>query len=200
MRRSSNFELQPTKLAGVFQGKILSRRDERGYFERVFCVHEYEESLGRRFDLVQINRSMSKIRGTTRGLHFQWPPFAETKIVSCSRGRLMDVAVDLRKGSDTYLHSVSVELSADNKTFLVIPEGFAHGFQTLEEKTEILYLVTREFSLQHDDGINPTDPAIGIEWPLEISITSDKDKNRKFIAERDFLGIELNSETKDQHR
>lgn len=194
----SNFVLEPTSLPDVFRGRIIAKGDDRGYFERVFCIREYGEILGRRLNLVQINRSMSKIAGTTRGLHFQWPPYAETKIVSCPRGRLMDVAVDVRKGSDTYLQSVSVELSAENKTFLVIPEGFAHGFQTLEPDTEILYLVTREFSPPHDDGINPVDPAVDIEWPLEISIRSEKDKNRKFIVERDFYGVDLNSETKEQ--
>lgn len=192
-----NFELEPTTLREVLKGRILSKVDDRGYFERLFCVSEYQSMIGRRLDLVQINRSMSKLPGTTRGLHFQWPPFAETKIVSCPRGRLMDVAVDVRKDSDTYLQSVSVELSAENKAFLVIPEGFAHGFQTLEPNTEILYLVTCEFSASHDDGINPIDPAVGIDWPLDIAITSHKDRTRKFINDREFYGVDLNANTKN---
>jgi dTDP-4-dehydrorhamnose 3,5-epimerase len=145
---------------------------------------------GRPLRIKQINRSMSAVIGTTRGLHFQWPPHAETKIVSCPAGRLFDVAVDLRRGSPTYMQYYSVELTADNKKFLIVPEGCGHGFQTLEPNTEILYLVTNEFSLPHDDGINPIDPAIGVSWPVEITSRSKKDTDRKFLSERDFIGVD----------
>ena len=186
-----NFEIKKTPLEGVFVGKIISKQDERGYFERVFCQDEYEELFERPTRLLQINRSMSRIKGTVRGCHFQWPPMAETKIVSCPNGRLYDVAVDLRAGSDTYLQYFGVELSAENKKFLLIPEGFGHGFQTLSPDTEILYLVTQKFSIEHDDGINPMDPAVGIDWPLEVSVRSEKDTNRKFLKDRDFQGINI---------
>lgn len=186
----SNFFLEDTPIEGVKLGQIQSKMDERGYFERVYCHEEYEEMAGRPLRIKQINRSMSAVKGTTRGLHFQWPPHAETKIVSCPAGHLFDVAVDLRKGSPTYMQYFSAELTADNKKFLIIPEGCGHGFQTLEPNTEILYLVTKEFSLPHDDGINPIDPAICVEWPLEIMLRSKKDTDRKFLSERDFIGID----------
>jgi dTDP-4-dehydrorhamnose 3,5-epimerase len=134
---------------------------------------------------------MSVFGGTTRGLHFQWPPYSETKIVSCAIGRLFDVAVDLRKGSRTYLEHYTAELTAENKQFLVIPEGFAHGFQTLEPGTEILYLVTQDYSLEHDDGINPKDPLLAINWPLSISSISPKDEFRDYIVDRSFSGVHI---------
>ena len=187
-----NFSIAQTKLKGVLAGNIISKGDERGYFERVFCENEYQELIARDVKVRQINRSFSKIKGTVRGCHFQWPPFAETKIVSCTRGRLFDLAVDLRIGSPTYLEYFSLELTSENKKFLVIPEGFAHGFQTLEENTEILYFVTKEFSQEHDDGINPLDPSIGIKWPLEIALRSEKDTKREFLIDRNFSGIKVN--------
>ena len=185
-----NFEIKETPLKGLMQGRIVSKKDDRGYFERVYCIYEFEEKLNINKGIVQINRSMSKIKGTIRGCHFQYPPFAETKIVSCPRGKLFDVAVDLRKGSETYLNYYSLVLTNENKSFLVIPEGFAHGFQTLEENTEILYLVTEKFSLKHDNGINPFDPDINIKWPIECKLRSEKDTKRKYLKYRDFDGIE----------
>jgi dTDP-4-dehydrorhamnose 3,5-epimerase len=187
----TKFAFEPTPISGVSLGQVLSLADHRGYFERVYCHDLFEKILGRSFPIKQINRSMSRIVGTTRGLHFQWPPCAETKIVSCPAGRLFDVAVDLRRGSPTYLQYFSAELSAENKKFLVIPEGFAHGFQTLAPDTEILYLVTAEFSVSHDDGVNPEDPAVNIDWPLEISLRSKKDTDRMFLSDRNFSGIDL---------
>ncbi|MBO6775845.1 MAG: dTDP-4-dehydrorhamnose 3,5-epimerase family protein [Marinibacterium sp.] len=187
----TNFLINNTPIEGVKLGQIQSKADERGYFERVYCWKEYEELAGCSLQIKQINRSMSKVRGTTRGLHFQWPPRAETKIVSCAAGSLFDVAVDLRVGSLTYLQYFAAELTAENKQFLIIPEGFGHGFQTLEPNTEILYLVTEEFSVQHDDGINPDDPAVGVKWPLEIALRSQKDTERKYIADRAFKGIDV---------
>lgn len=185
-----NFKFESTPLQGLFVGRILSKADERGYFERVFCLDEVGNALGRSYDIKQINRSLSKITGTTRGLHFQWPPFSETKIVSCPSGKLFDVAVDIRSDSPTYMSHFSRVLSSDNKEFLVIPEGFAHGFQTLVPNTEILYLVTQKFSLPHDDGLNPLDPLLSIDWPLPISIRSPKDTKRPFVDSRSFSGID----------
>jgi len=187
----TNFLVKNTLIEGVKLGQMRPKTDERGYFERVYCRKEYEELAGRPLEIKQINRSMSKVKGTTRGLHFQWPPRAETKIVSCPAGRLFDVAVDLRVGSPTYLQYFSAELTAENKKFLIIPEGFGHGFQTLEPNTEILYLVTEEFSVQHDDGINPIDPAVSVEWPLKIALLSKKDTDRKYISDRGFTGINV---------
>ena len=116
-------------------------------------------------------------------------PFAETKIVSCLKGSLFDVAVDLRSNSPTYLKYFSIVLKPDLNNFLIIPEGFAHGFQTLLPSTEIRYLVTENYSQPHDDGINPLDPAVNVEWPLAISLRSKKDTIRPFLSDRDFSGI-----------
>ena len=187
----SNFRIKKTFIRDLMEGEIISRKDERGYFERVYCINEFNEIINLKKSIIQINRSLSKVKGTIRGCHFQLPPFAEIKIVSCPKGSLFDVGIDLRKGSPTYLKHYSQILSAENKKFLIIPEGFAHGFQTLEENTEILYLVTQEFSLKHDNGINPFDPAININWPIPCTIRSEKDTKRKFIKDRNFLGINL---------
>ena len=186
-----NFKVKETPIKGLMQGEIISRKDDRGYFERIYCIEEYHELLEMKKRIIQINRSMSKSKGTVRGCHFQYPPYAETKIVSCPKGSLFDVGVDLRKGSDTYLQYFSLKLSCENKKFLVIPEGFAHGFQTLEENTEILYLVTEKFSIEHDNGINPFDPDINIKWPLKCTILSEKDTKRRFIKDRNFFGIRI---------
>ena len=187
----ANFVIKNTPIPDLMQGEIISKKDERGYFERLYCLEEFKENCKLKKNIIQINRSCSKIKGTIRGCHFQLNPFAETKIVSCCNGSLFDVGIDLRKGSATYLQYFSQILTAKNKKFLLIPEGFAHGFQTLEENTEILYLVTEKYSFKHDNGINPFDPAININWPLPCTILSDKDTKRKFIKDRNFNGIEL---------
>ena len=188
----TNFRFDSTPLEGLVVGNIISKVDNRGYFERVFCLDEISKALGRTYDIKQINRSMSKSTGTTRGLHFQWPAFSETKIVSCPSGMLFDVAVDLRLASPTFMCHFSTVLSPDAKNFLIIPEGFAHGFQTLVPNTEILYLVTNTFSPAHDDGLNPLDPSLSIRWPLPISVRSPKDTDRPFVVTRNFSGIDLN--------
>ena len=187
----TSFIINKTPIKDLMQGEIISNKDERGYFERVFCFDEFKEICNLKKNIIQINRSLSKIKGTIRGCHFQMHPYAETKIVSCCNGSLFDVGIDLRKGSDTYLKYFSQILTSENKKFLVIPEGFAHGFQTLKENTEILYLVTEKFSVAHDNGINPFDPAIDIKWPIPCTIRSEKDTKRKFIKDRNFLGIDL---------
>lgn len=187
----ANFVINKTPIKDLMQGEIISKKDGRGYFERVFCFEELKESCKLKKNIIQINRSLSKIKGTIRGCHFQFHPYAETKVVSCCKGSLFDVGIDLRKGSETYLQYFSQILTSENKKFLVIPEGFAHGFQTLKKNTEILYLVTEKFSLEHDNGINPFDPAININWPIPCTIRSEKDTKRKFIKDRNFKGIEL---------
>lgn len=185
----TNFAILPTKIDGLYVGEIKPKGDKRGYFERVFCVQEYAKFIKRELNILQINRSLSETKGTVRGLHFQWPPYQETKIVSCPRGRLYDVAVDVREGSPTYLQVFGVELSSDNKKFLVIPEGFAHGFQTLTANTEIMYLVSQVYSAEHDDGLNPMDPDLSIQWPIKVTVRSEKDTSRPFLKNRDFSGV-----------
>src|SRR5690606_8404515 len=127
-------------------------------------------------------------RGTIRGLHFQYAPHAETKIVSCLQGSIYDVAVDLRAGSQTFLQWYGLILSAERQNSLVIPPGFAHGFQTLEDNTQILYLVSAPYSAADEDGLNPLDPTIGIEWPLPPSEISPRDQQRSFLDKNHFRG------------
>ena len=176
-----NFKINKTFIKDLIQGEIISKNDQRGYFERIYCIDDFKNKFNLHKNIVQINRSLSRKKGTIRGCHFQLPPFSETKIVLCSKGSLYDVGVDLRKNSKTYLKYYSQILTPNNKKFLIIPEGFAHGFQTLEDSTEIIYFVTQRFSLDHDDGINPFDPYLKISWPLECTILSEKDNKNKHI-------------------
>lgn len=163
--------------------------DERGYFERVFCQKELS-SIKENIIIEQINHSLTKNKGSVRGLHFQKPPHAEMKIVRCTRGKIFDVAVDIRKGSDTFLHWHGEILSSDNLKMLVIPEGFAHGFQTLEDNCEMLYLHTKSYHKESEGSINFSDPKLNISWPLPLTNISDKDASHSYL-ECIFKGIEV---------
>jgi len=172
--------------------RIIERQplgDERGWFERLFCDEELRPVLGER-RIRQINRSFTARRGVVRGLHFQHPPAAEVKIVSCLRGEVFDVAVDLRAGSKTFLQWHGEYLSAGNRRALLIPEGFAHGFQTLTEDCELLYLHTAAYDAAREDGFDALDPRIGIDWPLPISQRSPRDEGLPGVPE-DFGGVSL---------
>jgi dTDP-4-dehydrorhamnose 3,5-epimerase len=169
-------EVTPTDLPDV---KIVRTKvfvDSRGYFTEVYNRRAFE-AAGITDEFVQDNLSLSVEAGTVRGLHFQTPPFAQAKLIRVGRGRILDVAVDLRRASPTYGRHVAVELSAENGLQLIIPIGFAHGFCTLEPNTEVSYKVTAHYSATHDQGIAWNDPALGIEWPVDPSrvILSDKD-------------------------
>jgi len=160
--------------AGAYLVEVECHRDERGFFARSFCEDEFAaKGLVDRF--TQSSISFNERRGTVRGMHFATAPHAETKIVRCIAGAMHDVIVDLRPRSPTYLESISVELSARNRRALYIPPGFAHGFQTLMEATEVLYMIDRPFVLEAARGIRWNDPAIHIEWPEVISVISSKD-------------------------
>ncbi len=174
-----NFE--ELNLSGVF--KIIKNKfsDDRGDFFRLFCEQEFKEQNISN-NLNQINLSTSAQKGTVRGLHYQTSPFSEQKIVTCIKGKIWDVAVDIRKESPTYLKWISLELSAENYTSILIPEGFAHGFQTLESNSEILYFSSKPYMKEFEKGINPLDKKIKINWPLKISNISSKDKNQKFLT------------------
>ena len=163
--------------------------DHRGMFARLFCQNEMEQ-LGVRKPIRQINHSLTKKKGAVRGMHFQHPPKAEIKIVICLRGSVFDVLIDLRKDSDTFLNWHGEILSAQNRKMMVIPEGFAHGFQTLEADTELLYLHTEFFSPEHESGVRYDDPMINISWSLEITEISKKDQNYPLLS-ADFKGIQL---------
>lgn len=158
--------------------------DERGWFMETYNKTKFE-ALGQTYDFVQDNHSMSVQAGTIRGLHFQTPPFAQAKLVRCVRGRIFDVAVDLRKGAPTYGQWLGVELSADNADQFLIPEGFAHGFVTLEPNTEVVYKVSSTYAPANDGGLAWNDPDIAIDWPIPsdmVPTLSDKDKKQPGLA------------------
>lgn len=164
-------------------------RDHRGAFTRHYCQRELDGLIGGR-RIVQINQSQTSQRGAVRGLHFQYPPHAEMKMVRCLKGRVWDVALDLRRDSPTFLQWHAEELSAQNARMMVIPEGCAHGFQVLEEDSQLLYLHTEFYAPEAEGGISCTDPRVGIPWPLPIVDLSRRDSAHPPLGP-DFLGISL---------
>lgn len=160
--------------------------DERGEFRRIFCSDEITSSTYP-FLIRQINRSFTKRKGCVRGMHFQRQPYAEKKIIFCLAGSVWDVAVDVRENSPTFLQWHAEVLSKDNGVGVFIPEGFAHGFQAMTDEVELLYFHSNKYSPAHEDGLNPLDPLLGIEWPLDIQLISSKDKSRALI-EQGFTG------------
>ncbi len=186
---SARFDFMSTPLAGL---TVICRKpigDERGTFERVFCAEELREA-GLEKTIVQINHSLTRRKGSVRGMHFQHPPHAETKIVTCMKGKIFDVAVDIRSGSATFLHWHGEILSAENRKSLLIPEGFAHGFQTLAESCELLYLHSMPYAPYAEGALNAQDPVLGIMWPQPVTEISDRDRSHPLITE-DFVGIRI---------
>jgi len=163
-----------TKLRGAFIIDVERREDNRGFFARAFCQHEFEEH-GLRPVIAQANLAFNKRKGTLRGMHFQFPPYVETKLVRCTRGAILDIIVDLRPESPTYLEHVAVELSADNYRALYVPERFAHGYQALEDATETSYQVGEFYAPGVEGGLSPYDPRLGLTWPLPVTEISAKD-------------------------
>lgn len=161
--------------------------DQRGWFARVYCKKEFFE-IGLYQEWVQLNHSFTANAGTIRGMHFQFPPFNEIKMVRCTNGRVFDVIVDLRKESPTFLKWFGVELSAENKKMLYIPARFAHGFQSLTPKCELIYHHSEFYTPEAEGCIHYSDPAIQIHWPLPVGIVSEKDAIRPFI-DKNFKGI-----------
>ena len=176
-----------TKLKDAYVIELEKYGDERGFFARAFCKKEYEE-VGLRNEIVQINDSLSKDKGTLRGMHYQLAPKAEDKIVRCIKGSLYDVIIDIRKDSETFGEWIGVELSAENRKMLFVPKGFAHGFQTLEPNCELLYLHTEFYSPDCEGAVRFDDPKVGIKWPLDVTEISERDKNHALLSE-DFEGI-----------
>jgi dTDP-4-dehydrorhamnose 3,5-epimerase len=174
--------------------KVVQRkpiRDARGFFSRFFCAEEFSQA-GLGSTISQINHSYSRRAGTVRGMHFQMPPHAERKFVSCVRGQVFDVAVDVRRDSSTFLNWYGEVLSSENQRSLLIPEGFAHGFQTMTDDCELLYLVSAAYDPIIEMGLNPTDPLLSIKWPLPVAEMSDKDRNSCMLSP-DYNGISLTS-------
>ncbi|MGE2813666.1 dTDP-4-dehydrorhamnose 3,5-epimerase family protein [Mycobacterium heidelbergense] len=169
--------------------RSVPQRDARGAFIRLFCAKELGSILGDR-QIVQMNQSSTSHAGAVRGMHFQQPPHAEMKMVRCLRGRVWDVAVDLRAGSPTFLQWHAQELTQDETQMLVIPEGFAHGFQALEPNSELLYLHTAFYHPPAESGLRYDDPRLGIAWPLPPQDLSPRDLSHPLLG-AEFTGVEL---------
>jgi dTDP-4-dehydrorhamnose 3,5-epimerase len=163
-----------TKLVGAWIDEPQPHEDSRGFFARTYCAREFR-GQGLLDNFVQCNTSWNERKGTVRGLHYQLPPSSEVKLVRCTAGSLWDVIVDLRPGSPTYLQHLAVELSARNRLALYIPEMFAHGFQTLEDGTEVFYQMSEFYTPKLAQGIRYSDPKIGVQWPLPATAISDQD-------------------------
>lgn len=173
-----------THLKGAFIIDIERREDSRGFFARAFCQHEFEDH-GLKPVIAQANVAFNHLRGTLRGMHFQYPPAAETKLVRCTRGAIVDIIVDLRPESPTYLQHVAVELSEDNSRALFVPERFAHGYQVLRDKTETSYQVGEFYTPGSESGLLYSDPRLKLDWPLPVSVISDKDKLWRTLDEQE---------------
>jgi len=163
--------------------------DARGHLERMFCAQELCDA-GWDAPIAQINHTCTARRATVRGLHFQYPPHAEMKLVSCLRGEVWDVAVDLRPGSATFLRSHAERLSADNGVALLIPRGFAHGFQALTDDVAMLYCHSAAHAAAAEGGLHPLDPRLALPWPLSVGELSVRDAGHPFIGD-DFQGVKL---------
>ncbi len=184
---SARFDILATPIPEL---RVLQRKpigDSRGYLERMFCSEELQPLLADK-RIEQVNRTHTAVRGAVRGLHFQYPPHAETKFVHCLRGEVFDVAVDLRRNSPTFLQWHAELLGSDNGRTFVIPEGFAHGFQTLTDDCEMLYFHTAAYRQEAEGGLNPQDPRLAIHWPLPVVSLSPRDAAHPFL-EADFAGV-----------
>jgi dTDP-4-dehydrorhamnose 3,5-epimerase len=177
----SRFAIRDTPISGL---KLVERSrlsDTRGFLSRLFCAEELRPA-GWSKAIAQINQTLTRSTGAVRGLHFQYPPHAEMKLVSCIRGKVFDVAVDLRRGSPTFLKWHGLELSEENGRALLIPKGFAHGFQTLRPDSELLYFHSCAYAPASEGAVHVDDPHIGIEWPLPISELSARDRGHPMLT------------------
>jgi dTDP-4-dehydrorhamnose 3,5-epimerase len=181
-------QFNPTPLEGAYVIALEKSGDDRGFFARFYCENEFNDA-GLETHFVQINNSLTARKGTLRGMHYQLPPAAEVKIVRCIKGALFDVIVDLRPDSATYKRWYGAELTADNRRMMYVPRGFAHGFVTLEDDTEALYLVSAFYSPENERGLKYNDPNINIAWPISPVEISEKDRNWPDLT-ADFHGIE----------
>lgn len=171
-----------THLKGAYVLDLERREDDRGFFARTFCQREFEQH-GLRPLIAQTNIAWNPRRGTLRGMHFQYPPAAETKLVRCTRGAILDIIVDLRPESPTYLESFAVELTADNRRALYVPERFAHGYQCLADETETSYQVGEFYAPGLEGGLRHDDPRVALAWPLPVTTMSPKDRAWGLLSE-----------------
>lgn len=186
---SERLRFSATKLPGLQTVDRLALHDARGWFERSYCFDTFKQA-GLQKTIQQINRTKTLQKGSVRGMHYQLTPFAEAKVVSCLQGEVYDVAIDMRAGSLTFLQWHAEILSAENRRSLLIPEGFAHGFQTLSDDVEMLYFHTANYAPSSAGGVNPLDPKLAISWPLPFTEVSEQDKNLPMLLPN-FEGIRL---------
>ena len=179
----------PTRLVGLYIIDLQPVSDKRGWFARTYCKNEFAE-IGHTKEWVQMNHSFTNKKGTIRGMHYQLPPFSEIKMVRCIAGAVLDVVIDLRKKSETFLNWESVELNAENKRMIYIPEGFAHGFQTLTDNCELIYHHTAFYTPGSEAGIRYDDPLVNIKWPLPVTDISDRDLSHLLLNES-FKGLDV---------
>lgn len=163
-----------TALKGAYVIEIERLEDERGFFARTWCQREFE-SHGLNPRLVQCNISFNKKKGTLRGMHYQAPPFEEAKLIRCTRGALYDVIIDLRVTSPTFMQHFGIILTPEQRNMLYVPEGFAHGFLTLEDNTEVFYQMSEFYAPAYARGVRWNDPAFGIQWPIPVQVISERD-------------------------
>jgi dTDP-4-dehydrorhamnose 3,5-epimerase len=169
-----------TRLQGAYLIDLTPHEDGRGFFARAFCQHEFADH-GLKPIIAQANIASNRQKGTLRGMHFQCPPAAETKLVRCTRGAIVDIIVDLRPESPTYLQHVAVELTEDNYRALYVPERFAHGYQALRDNTDTSYQVGEFYAPGTEGGLRYSDPRLGLTWPLPVSAISEKDREWKLL-------------------
>ena len=167
-----------TKLSGAYLINLEKNEDERGFFARYYCKKEFSDQ-GLEVNWVQVNNSLSVKRGTLRGLHFQKEPYSEVKLVRCIKGAIWDVIVDVRKNSETYSQWFASELTEENRTMMYVPKGFAHGFITLKENSEIVYMVSNVFNSKYENTLRWDDTFHGINWPISPVIISEKDRSAR---------------------
>jgi dTDP-4-dehydrorhamnose 3,5-epimerase len=173
-----------TKLQGAYIIDIEKREDSRGFFARAFCQKEFE-AQGLKPIIAQANVAFNGVEGTMRGMHFQYPPVGETKIVRCTRGAILDIIVDLRPESPTYLQHIAVELNEDNHRALYVPERFGHGYQVLRDKTETSYQVGEFYAPGSEGGLRYDDPRLELRWPLPVTVISEKDQAWTLLSEQE---------------
>ncbi|MCJ7659858.1 MAG: dTDP-4-dehydrorhamnose 3,5-epimerase [Anaerolineales bacterium] len=183
----ARFDFLDTPIAGLMVVQRKPIEDARGFLSRLYSLEEFTY-VGIDKPINQINHTLTLLKGAVRGLHYQKPPYSEAKVVNCIKGEIFDVAVDLRQGSSTFLHWHGEKLSAHNNRSLLIPEGFAHGFQALSENCELIYFHTAPYVYEAEAGLNVVDTALEINWPLPITELSDRDRSHPMIHP-DFEGV-----------
>lgn len=181
------FDFSETPLSGLVRVKRQPLLDSRGFFSRFYCAEEFKR-IGLKQPIAQINQSLTRHKGSIRGMHFHYQPNTEIKIVACTQGEVFDVAVDIRSGSPTFLHWHAELLNPDNMHSLYIPAGFAHGYQTLTDNCELIYLHTGFYTADREGALNAMDPKLAINWPLDVADISDRDKNHPMLESK-FVGV-----------